>query len=349
MGKPGPKGAWDIIKSMSVTEIAREANRPLSVAVVGPESVRAEAMRALFQPDAQDTLALPSPSALPEPAFVQGYDTLTEEAKFPKQAGVYDFVIDVGNTSRENIPAGLTVYSVADLGGWDAMLDRILEDKPNLVMALARNFPVFRRRAAQKIIHDTATANAQFSLVTGVAEAFPILREIGFPGVVLSDVFILTKNQTLMTLRLAAAYGLPLDYKSRLKEVAPILANAFGWRAVARELVGLIPVVGFLAKPAIAYAGTATVGKTAQLYYETGEQVTSAQARKIYKEAYEVGKTRVRELASSMRRGKGGGGGSKRIPARAALTQEEAAADFEYTTGEGEATFPANPEPDTSA
>ena len=324
MGKPGPKGAWDIIKSMSVTEIAREANRPLSVAVVGPESVRAEAMRALFQPDVQEQLALPAPSAVPEPAFVQGYDALTEDAKFPNQTGVYDFVIDVGNTDRGNLPAGLTVYSVADLGGWDAMLDRILEDKPNLVMALARNFPVFRRRAAQKIIHDTATANAQFSLVTGVAEAFPILREIGFPGVVLSDVFVLTKNQTLMTLRLAAAYGLPLDYKSRLKEVAPILANAFGWRAVARELVGLIPVVGFLAKPAIAYAGTATVGKAAQLYYETGEQVTSAQARRIYKEAYEVGKTRVRELASGMRRGKGGG--SKRIPAHATLQLEDEAA-----------------------
>ncbi len=280
MGKPGPKGAWDIIKSMSVTEIAREANRPLSVAVVGPEAVRAEAIRALFQTDAQDGLALPSPVAVPEPAFVQGYESLTEDAKFPRQTGVYDFVIDVGNGSREGAPEGLVVYSVAELGGWEATLDRIMEDKSALVMALARNFPVFRRRAAQKIISDTASANAQFSLVTGVAEAFPILREIGFPGAALSDVIILTKNQTLMTLRLAAAYGLPLDYKSRMKEIAPILANAFGWRAIARELVGLIPVVGFLAKPAIAYAGTATVGRAAQLYYETGEQVTSAQAKR---------------------------------------------------------------------
>ncbi len=331
MGKPGPKGAWDIIKSMSVTEIAREANRPLSVAVIGAAERREEVIRALFQPDTQavsgDMQAVPAiapPTAMPEPPFVQGYDALTEDAKFPRQAGVYDFVIDVGNVNRQDAPAGLVVYSVAELGGWEATLDRILDDKPALVMALARNFPVFRRRAAQKIIHDTATANAQFSLVTGVAEAFPILREIGFPGVVLSDVFVLTKNQALMTLRLAAAYGLPLDYKSRLKEIAPILANAFGWRAVARELIGLIPVVGFLAKPAIAYAGTATVGKAAQLYYETGEQVTSAQAKKIYKEAYEVGRTRVRELASAMRGGKGGGGGgSKRIRAQTALTAED--------------------------
>lgn len=320
MGKPGPKGAWDIIKSMSVTEIAREANRPLSVAVIGPETVRAEAIRTLFRADAQDSLALPSAMAVPEPAFVQGYESLSEDAKFPRQTGVYDFVIDVGNGSREGAPEGLVVYSVAELGGWEATLDRIMEDKSALVMALARNFPVFRRRAAQKIINDTASANAQFSLVTGIAEAFPILREIGFPGAALSDVIILTKNQTLMTLRLAAAYGLPLDYKSRMKEIAPILANALGWRAIARELVGLIPVIGFLAKPAIAYAGTATVGRAAQLYYETGEQVTSAQAKKIYKESLEAGRVRVRELAASMRGGKGGGGGgSKRIPAKATL------------------------------
>ena len=57
----------------------------------------------------------------------------------------------------------------------------------------------------------------------------------------LSDIVILTKNQALMTLRLAAAYGLSLEYKSRLKEIGPILGNAFGWRAVAREIVGVLP------------------------------------------------------------------------------------------------------------
>ncbi len=320
---PRPKGAWDIIKSMSVAAIAREANRPLSVAVIGPPERREEAIKALFAPDT--TLAVGTGEAseavsLPETPFIQGYDSLGEDAKFPRQSGVYDFVIDVGS-GREGAPAGLVVYSLNELGGWEATLDRILDDKPTLMLALGRNFPVFRRRVAQKIINDTSSANAKFSLVTGVVEAFPILREIGLPGVALSDVIVLTKNQTLMTLRLAAAYGLPLDYKSRMKELAPILINSFGWRTVARELVGLIPVVGFLAKPAIAYAGTATVGRAAQLYYETGEKITSAQAKKIYKEAYAVGRIRVRELAASMRPGKGGGGsggGNKRLPAAAA-------------------------------
>ena len=316
--KPGPLGSWNIIKSVSVTAIAREANRPISIAVIGPAERRAEAIQALFTSPApeggtSETLAL----ALPEPPFIQGYDSLSEEAKFPRQTGIYDFVIDVGG-SREGAPEDVVVYSVGELGGWEAALDRILEDKPALMLALGRNFPVFRRRVAQRVINETANANAQFSLVTGIAEAFPLLHEIGFPAVVLSDVIVLTKNQTLMTLRLAATYGLSLDYKSRLKELGPILVNALGWRSVARELVGLIPGLGFLLKPTIAYAGTVTIGKTAQLYYETGEQVTSAQARRIYKEAYEVGKARVREIAASLRQNKGGGGGKKRLSATTA-------------------------------
>ena len=323
---PNPSGAWKIIKSLSVTAIAKEANRPVSVAVIGPPERRAEAIQALFTseaPEANTETGALVPTAMPEPAFIQGYDSLSEDMKFPRQSGVYDFVIDVGG-SREGAPADLVVYSIAELGGWEATLERILDDKPTMMLALARNFPVFRRRVAQRIINDTASANAQFSLVTGVVEVFPILREIGFPGAALSDVIVLTKNQTLMTLRLAAAYGLTLDYKSRLKEIAPILANALGWRAVARELVGLIPGVGFLAKPAIAYAGTATVGRAAQLYYETGEKVTSAQAKRIYKEAYAVGREKVKELAASIRSGRSGGGGSrKRLPAHVAEQELE--------------------------
>lgn len=303
MAKPGPKASWDIIRSVSVTEIAREANRPVSVAVIGPPALRAEAVQALFKSEvpAQTEDGQPILTALPEPAFIQGYEAVDEEAKFPQQEGVFDFVIDVGG-QRDAPPAGLVIYSLSELGGWDSTLDRILDDKPTLMLALARNFPAFRRRVAQRIISETASANAKFSLVTGIAEAFPLLREIGFPVAILSDVIVLTKNQALMSLRLAAAYGLPLDYQARLKDLLPILANALGWRALARELVGLVPVVGVLIKPTIAYAGTATLGKAAQLYYETGERITPSHAKQIYEEAYRIGKTRVKELAANLRR-----------------------------------------------
>jgi uncharacterized protein (DUF697 family) len=314
---PGPKGFWDILKSVSVTEIAREANRPVSLAVVGPPERRAEALQALFGEDMPGRLA-DTARALPESPFVQGYDAMTAEAKFPRQPGIYDIVIDVGG-DRTDAPEGTPIYTISELGGWESTLERILDDKPGLILPLARNFPVFRRRVSQLLIAQTAGVNAQFALITGVAEQIPLLGAIGLPTTSISDIIVLTKNQIMLVLRLAAAYGLEVDYKSRSKELIPILGNAFGWRAIARELVGAVPVIGFLPRAMIAYAGTVTVGRAAQLYYETGEQVTAAHARKLYRDAYEASRERVKAMAESLRGGRGGGGGggggSKRIPA----------------------------------
>jgi uncharacterized protein (DUF697 family) len=312
LSKTNPKDFWKQIKDIAVTDIAKEANRPISVAIVGMPELRAEATQALYAIAAPETT---TPRALPASPFLQGFDDTTTDSHFPQQSGIFDFVIDVGG-GRDGVPEGTSVYSVAELGGWENTLDRIVEDRPEIALALARNFPIFRRRVANKVITKTAINNAQFSLITGVAEAIPLLGAIGLPINGLADIIILTKNQIMMTLRLAAVYGLELDYKSRMKELAPILANAFGWRAVARELVGAVPGVGFLARAMISYAGTLTVGKTAQLYYETGEAVTKAQARRIYTDAYQASREKIRVLAEAIRRGRGGGGGgSKRIPA----------------------------------
>ena len=293
----GPKGFWDRLKSISVAEVAREADRPLNIAVIGAPDVRTEAHKALFTDSGSISL---HSIALPIAPALHGYDSLTTEAHFPEQPGIFDFVLDLGNGSRDGLPAGTTVYSIRDLGGWEATLDRIVQDRPDIELALARSFPIFRSRVAQRIINATALTNAQFTLLTGIASAFP-LTAILLPVNSLSDIVVLTKNQIMMTLRLAAAYGLEVDYKSRMKEVAPILANAFGWRAIARELLGAVPIVGVLAKPAISYAGTVTVGKAAQFYYQTGENISAAQLRRIYKEAYAVSREKLRTLSANVR------------------------------------------------
>ncbi len=291
----GPKGFWDRLKSISVAEVAREANRPLNIAVIGAPDVRAEAHKALYSDPGSVAL---QGSTLPVAPGLNGYDSLTVESNFPDQPGIFDFVLDLGNGSRDGLPVGTTVYSIRELGGWEATLDRIVEDRPDIELALARNFPIFRSRIAQRIINATAMTNAQFTLLTGIASAFPPTA-ILLPVNSLSDIMVLTKNQIMMTLRLAAAYGLEVDYKSRMKEVGPILANAFGWRAIARELIGAVPIVGVLAKPAISFAGTVTVGKAAQFYYQTGENISTAQLRRIYKDAYALSREKLRALTTA--------------------------------------------------
>ena len=294
------KDFWNTIKGILVNEIVREAARPISLALVGTGELRREAREALFTvSNGSDQHG----NALPEASFLQDFDSTSAEAGFPREPTVFDLVIDVGG-GRTEAPEGARIYSVLELGGWDATLDRILEDSPQLALALARNFPAFRRRVANNIILVTATANSQFALVTGITSAFPILGWL-LPVNGLSDTLMLTKNQIMMTLRLAAAYGLEINFKARIKELGPLLINAFGWRAIARELVGAVPGVGFVAKAGIAYAGTVTVGKSAMIYYETGEKIDKAQLQRWYKEALESSREKIKTLAGVVnRRGK---------------------------------------------
>jgi uncharacterized protein (DUF697 family) len=294
------KDFWNTVKGISVNDIVREAARPVSVALVGTAELRQEARRALFTPTVP---AISAQTALPEPSFLQEFDTTSSELGFPTDPKVFDLIIDVGS-GRVDAPEGARVYSIAELGGWESTLDRILEDRPELALALARNFPVFRRRVANNIINVTATANAQFALVTGITAAFPLLSLL-LPVNSLSDMLMLTKNQIMMTLRLAAAYGLEINFKTRLKELAPLMINAFGWRAVARELVGAVPVVGFVAQAGIAYAGTVTVGKSAMIYYETGEKISKDQLMRWYNDALAASKEKIKSLTEiAGRRGK---------------------------------------------
>jgi uncharacterized protein (DUF697 family) len=293
------KGFWEILKSVSITEISQQAHRPIHLAIVGAQASRQTAITALLSgPQPGSEPEEPIRRALPEPSAIQEYDSTAEEAGFPQNPGVFDLVIDVGG-GRLEPPTGTAIYSLEELGGWTATLNRILEDRPELALALARNFPAFRRRVAQQIISETAMANAQFALLTGITAALPITA-ILLPVSSLSDIVILTKNQAMMTLRLAAAYGLPVDYLSRSKEALPLLGNALGWRALARQIVGAVPVAGVPLRAMIAYAGTVTVGKAVTTYYESGESLTSQQARQLYREAYEESREKVRALANAL-------------------------------------------------
>lgn len=291
---PGPKGFWEIVKSVSAAEIAREAQRPLNLGLVGPAETREPIVQALYGLT-EGTEPPLTPRVLPGTSALSVYDSFKEEDGFPRNSEYHDLVIDLTG-SREGAPEGVPIYSVPELGGWEKTLERILEDKPDLALALARSFPVFRPMVARRIVQQTALVNAEFAMLSGLVEQVPLLGAIGIPGAAFSDIVVLTKNQVMMTLRLAAIYGLEVDFQSRLAELAPLLGNAFGWRAIARELVGLVPVVGFVSRAAIAYAGTITAGRAMQFYYETGRRMSAAQIRQLYREAFIAAKDKLRGL-----------------------------------------------------
>ena len=70
-------------------------------------------------------------------------------------------------------------------------------------LALARQLTPLRRALFERLITETAQANASFALTTGLAEVVPILTA----PLNLGDIVILTKNQLLLGYRIVLAAG----------------------------------------------------------------------------------------------------------------------------------------------
>jgi hypothetical protein len=101
-----------------------------------------------------------------------------------------------------------------------------------------------------------------------------------------------------MAFLIAAACGRDAGFSNQKGAILSIAAGAFGWRALARELVGKIPLGGgLIPKGAIAYAGTFVVGKGLEHYYRGNPSSTRAQRRLVYREALQRGRTVVESAA----------------------------------------------------
>ena len=117
--------------------------------------------------------------------------------------------------------------------------------------ALAARVPVLREPVCAELIERFSRQNG----IIGIA--------VFLPG---ADFAVLTLNQIRLVLRLAGAHGLEVD-QSRLPEVLATLGAGFGFRALARQVLGAVPVAGWVVKGGIAYAGTRALGGAAQLYF----------------------------------------------------------------------------------
>ena len=111
---------------------------------------------------------------------------------------------------------------------------------------LAARVPVLRPAVARRLIGSFARKN-------GIVAA-----AVFIPGV---DLPLLLRNELRLVLRLHQAYGLDPDPRQRLPEVGATVGAAFALRAVARELLDLIPVAGWALKGAVAYTGTRALGE----------------------------------------------------------------------------------------
>jgi uncharacterized protein (DUF697 family) len=116
---------------------------------------------------------------------------------------------------------------------------------------LAARVPVLRRPVCEALI----SSYSKRAAVIGAA--------VFLPG---ADMPALTLNQIRLVLVIAAAHGVEVD-RERLPEVLAVVGSGFALRTAARQVLGAVPVAGWLVKGAVAYAGTRAVGEAAWRYF----------------------------------------------------------------------------------
>ena len=177
----------------------------------------------------------------------------------------------------------------------DAAVDAVLKEQQELGVPIARRFPAFRDPVIERTIWKISKENAMFTVATALPNVVPSIVSLPWAiGEFASDTAFLTMNQVRMAFLIAAASDCEVGYSNQRGQIASIIAAAFGWRAVARELVSKIPAGGgLLSKGLISFAGTYVVGKGLERLLRIGRHLTREERKRTYLDAYERGKDLV--------------------------------------------------------
>lgn len=285
---------WKIVREINPATIREEANQPFRVAALGsPDEL--ERLRRMAGVDA------PEQRNLSRGHWVEAALPLSDEAR--KLVSGCNFALSLRAEDSREVPVVTWALPDDDPALLRHDMNAILDRFPDLALAIPRAVPMFRRVTTDRVIAAAARANTEISLASAIPGILP-WTAIALPATAFPDMILLTKNQVMMCLRIAAIYGLPVEPRERIAELGSIVGAAFGWRALARELVGAVPGgVGAAAKGAIAYAATVATGRAAQSFYETGLRPTALQRRAWYGAALQQARASLKSGWDGLRRG----------------------------------------------
>jgi uncharacterized protein (DUF697 family) len=181
-------------------------------------------------------------------------------------------------------------------------VNEILPEHEDFSLALARRFPPFRKTVVDQVVRLVSRENGLFAIATALPNIVPNLFELPWAfGEFASDTAFLTINQVRMAFLIAAASGAQVGFSKQKLEITSIVAGAFGWRAIARELAGKIPLGGgLIPKGAIAYAVTYVLGKGLERYHRAAVPFTPAEREEVYQQAYHQGTAVAESLSKDL-------------------------------------------------
>jgi uncharacterized protein (DUF697 family) len=279
-------GFFDTVKKISPKEIEDEASIGFKLALIGAAADRARL---------RDALLTPSASVLERD---EAENHLREFDAAPDQdaSKAFSFMLYAG---PEGEPIGVRNgrNSAPFVGTLEQIVNGMLARRTDLAVALGRRLPAFRAPACALLIRETSRVNAGIAVISALPGLIPPIGPITIPATSVADVLLLTKNQIVLVMRLAAAYGHKPTYKKQIREIIATTGSALGWRTLAREVVGLVPAgIGAGLKAVIAYSGTVAVGRAAQIFYQTGRKATAAEIRAAYEESQDEARQAVQAL-----------------------------------------------------
>jgi hypothetical protein len=183
------------------------------------------------------------------------------------------------------------------------LIQKMLAAYPDLGVPLAKSFLPFRRPFVERVIGKTCRENTLFSVTTALPDVIPSVIELPWAvAEFASDTAFLTMNQVRMAFLIAAASDREVGYLQQKSEIAMVIGSAFGWRALARQLVGKIPFGGgLMGKAAVAYAGTKVLGMSLDHYYSIGFTYSREERDRLYADAFRQGKKVATRILSYLR------------------------------------------------
>jgi uncharacterized protein (DUF697 family) len=177
----------------------------------------------------------------------------------------------------------------------------LVECAGGVEIAVGRNLPVLRESVAAKLTRDAANNALKVALASAVVDHIPLVGLVLGAFASAGDMVAITGIQVMLMVHIEAAYGREPDL-GRTWQLLPIIGGGFGWRTLARELVGFVPIAGIAIKGAIAYAGTIVVGEGVTFFHEHGDYMTKGQASALYERTKADALRAAREILGKLRK-----------------------------------------------
>jgi hypothetical protein len=280
------RGIRDAIRNLHPEEVRAAAERRLEIGLVATSAAGYAAMEKFLAPldisRERRAAVLSMLHRAGDPGIPERFDlTLYEHQLQPAENAFSFYSYDTARTVKE-----------------------ILAERNDIGLTLARHFAPFRKPVVDEILFTVSRENALFALATALPNVVPALVQLPWAiGEFASDTAFLTMNQIRMAFLIAAASDAPIGYREQKAEIASIVTGAFGFRAIARELVGKIPFGGgLIPKAAVAFAGTYVVGLSLDRYHRVGYGLTREERKREYDKAFRQGKTVAEILLAGMKK-----------------------------------------------